>query len=72
MPAGELVTTAPPEPLTVTESWNVLSVKVAVTVFAASIVTAQLPIPEQPPPDQPANVEPAFGVAVSVTDVPLS
>ena len=29
-------------------------------------------MPEQPPPDQPPNVEPAAGLAVSVTIVPSS
>ena len=45
--------------------------KVAVTVVAADIVTVQEPVPEQPPPLQPLKVEPAAGVAVSVTAVPL-
>jgi hypothetical protein len=34
-------------------------------------VTAQAPVPLQAP-DQPVNVEPVFGVAVSVTNVPLA
>ena len=42
------------------------------TVWAALIVTVQVPVPEQPPPLQPVNVEPAAGVAVSVTAVPLA
>src|SRR5262249_14821068 len=46
--------------------------KVAVTDVAAFTVTAQLPVPEQPPPLQPVNVEPAAGVALSVTVVPLA
>ena len=46
--------------------------KVAVTPFAAFTVTVQTPVPEQPPPDQPSKVEPAPGVAVSVTTVPWS
>ena len=44
--------------------------KVAVTLWAAVIVTAQVPAPEQPPPLQPAKVEPAAGVAVKVTEAP--
>ena len=40
--------------------------------LAALIVTVQVPVPEQPPPLQPVNVEPAAGVAVSVTTVPSS
>ena len=35
------------------------------------MVTAQVPVPVQPPPLQPVNVEPAAGVAVKVTTVPL-
>jgi hypothetical protein len=31
----------------------------------------QVPVPLQPPPLQPENVEPAAGVAVKVTAVPL-
>ncbi len=45
--------------------------KVAVTVVAALRVTVQVPVPLQPPPFQPVKVEPAAGVAVSVTAVPL-
>jgi hypothetical protein len=45
---------------------------VAVTDVAALTVTAQVPVPEQPPPLQPVKVEPAAGVAVSVTAVPLA
>jgi hypothetical protein len=36
------------------------------------MVTAQVPVPVQPPPLQPVNVEPAAGVAVRVTAVPLA
>ena len=41
----------------------------ALTAWLEFIVTVQLPVPEQAP-DHPANVEPVFGVAVSVTVVP--
>jgi hypothetical protein len=44
---------------------------VAVTAWLEFIVTVQLPVPEQAP-DHPANVEPVFGVAVSVTAVPAA
>src|SRR5207247_8405682 len=43
-----------------------------VTVVAALRVTVQVPVPEHPPPLQPVKVEPAAGVAVSVTAVPLA
>ncbi len=45
--------------------------KVAVTVVLAVSVTVQEPAPEQPPPLQPEKAEPAAGVAVRVTAVPL-
>ena len=35
-------------------------------------VTVQVPVPEQPPPLQPVKMEPAAGVAVNVTTVPLA
>jgi hypothetical protein len=42
---------------------------VAVTAWLEFIVTVQPPVPEHAP-DHPANVDPAAGVAVSVTTVP--
>jgi hypothetical protein len=45
---------------------------VAVTDVAALIVRLHVPVPVQPPPLQPVNVEPAAGVAVKVTAVPLA
>ena len=48
------------------------AVNVAVTVVSALRVTMQVPVPEQPPPLQPVKVEPAAGVAVRVTVVPLA
>ncbi len=42
------------------------------TVVAALSVTVQVPVPEQPPPLQPEKVDPAAGVAVKVTAVPLA
>jgi hypothetical protein len=46
-----------------------VSVKLAVTDFAASIVTVHVPVPVHPEPLQPVNVEPAVGEAVNVTEV---
>src|SRR5437867_1779540 len=46
--------------------------KVAVTDWAALIVTMQLPVPLHPPPHQPMNADPLAGMAVKVTDVPLA
>ena len=45
--------------------------KVAVTVFAAFMVSVQVPVPVQVS-FQPANVLPLDGVAVRVTLVPLA
>jgi hypothetical protein len=68
IPGGALVTVPAPVPAVTTVS--VLSTNVAVTLWSESIVTVHVSVPEQPPPLQPVNVEPAAGVAVSVTDVP--
>src|SRR5207244_3279543 len=71
MPAGALVTVPLPVPAGVTVREKRCGVKGAVTVVAAERVTVQVPLPEQPPPVQPVKVEPAAGVAVNVTAVPL-
>ena len=42
------------------------------TVVFAPSVTVQVLVPEQPPPLQLVKVEPAVGVAVSATAVPLA
>ena len=47
----------------------VAEIKVAPTVVEVFMVTRHVPAPEQAP-DHPVNVEPASGVAVSVTGVP--
>ena len=72
IPAGALVTVPLPVPAGVTVRVKVCSVKVAVTVVAPETVTTHVPVPEHPPPLQPVKVEPAAGVAVSVTAVPLA
>jgi hypothetical protein len=69
MPAGELDTVPDPAPAFDTVSVYVFSVNVAVTDVSALSVTTHVLVPEQPPPLQPVNVEPAAGVAVSVTTV---
>jgi len=71
IPAGLEVTVPLPDPVLLTKSVNVCTLKVAVTDVAAFMVTEHVPVPEHPPPLQPANVEPPAGAAVSVTDVPL-
>jgi hypothetical protein len=58
-----------PLPDLVTDSVNVLRVKVAVTFFTVSIVTEQMPVPEHAP-DQLVKLDVGSGVAVSVTAVP--
>src|SRR5436309_8496074 len=71
IPAGELVTVPLPVPALLTVSAKLGRLKVAVTVVAVETVTTQVPVPEHPPPLQPLKVEPAAGLAVSVTAVPL-
>jgi len=48
-----------------------MELNVALTDFAASMVTLQAPVPLQAPL-QPANVEPESGVAAKLTTVPLA
>ena len=67
MAAGDDVTV--PLPTRVVVSVHRTSVNVAVTLLLLSIVSVQVPVPVHAP-DQPANVEPASGVAVSVTMEP--
>src|ERR687888_339247 len=69
IPAGELVTAPEPAPAFVTVSVCMISAKSAVTARSWSMVTVQVPVPLQSPL-QPVKVEPASGVAVSVTVVP--
>src|SRR5439155_25284011 len=71
IPAGVLVTVPIPVPALVTVRAKVGRSNVALIVVGADIVTVHEPVPEQPPPLQPVKVEPAAGVAVSVTAVPL-
>src|SRR5207247_1969528 len=71
IPAGELVTVPLPVPALLTVSAKLGRLKVAVTVVAVETVTTQVPVPEHPPPLQPLKVEPATGLAVSVTAVQL-
>ena len=69
IPAGALVTVPAPVPTLETVSVKT-GVKVAVTDVAAVRVTVQGPVPVQAPL-QPVKTDPADGVAVSVTTVPL-
>src|SRR2546427_7080481 len=70
MPAGLLVTVPVPVPARATVSAKI-GVNVGVTVVAPEILTVQPPVPLHPPPVQPVNAEFAFGVAMSVTAVPI-
>src|SRR5213083_245721 len=72
IPAGLLVTVPAPAPALVSVRVKDGTANVAVTEVAAFSVTMQVPVPEQPPPLQPEKVEPAVGVAVKVTEVPLA
>ena len=74
IPDGELLTDPPPAPAscTVNRGPLVAVLNVAVTEVLLDSVTLHVLVPEQPPPDQPTKVDPAFGVAVSVTAVPLA
>ena len=72
IPAGLDATAPLPVPAVLTERTNVgggAAVKLAVTLAAAFMVTAQLPVPEHAPL-HPANVLPVVVDAVSVTVVP--
>lgn len=75
MPAGLLVTLPVPAPCLVTVSRcgdAVLdSEKLAAAVRACDMDTTQVGREPAQEPLQPANVEPAAGVAVSVTEVPV-
>jgi len=71
IPAGLDRTVPVPVPAFVTVKSKVFRVKIAVTVFAASIVRVQALVPRQSP-DQPENRELNAGVGVSVTIVLIS
>ena len=61
-----------PARATVNVKLPVVVLNVAVTLRACVIDTVQVPVALVQAPLQPAKVEPAAGVAVSVTDVPLA
>ena len=60
-----------PVPDFVTVKLYVVVAKLAVTDFAALIVTVQVPVPEHAP-DQPEKVDPLLVAAARVTDFPDS
>src|SRR5271165_111426 len=66
IPAGVLVTVPVPDPLKITVRGYVVKAKVAVTDCAWVMFTEHVPVPVQASL-QPMNVDPAAGVAVSVT-----
>jgi hypothetical protein len=72
MPAGALIAVPEPVPdlVTVRPKKETGVLKVAVTKCDVAMFTVQEPVPVQSPP-HPLKVEPALGVAVSVTKVPL-
>ena len=70
MPGGAEVTVPIPAPAVVTAKVCVICVNVAMQPRAAFIVT--LPSVQSASPLHPPNVEPALGVAVSVTTVPTA
>src|SRR5262249_14944504 len=69
IPLGLLVTWPPP--VSVTVSVRVIWPKVAVTLVSAVIVKLQVLVPLQTAAVQPVNAEPAAGVAIRVSWVPL-
>jgi hypothetical protein len=50
---------------------NAWTLKLAVTLAAAFMVTLHVPVPEQPAPLQPLKFDPPAALAVRVTTVPL-
>lgn len=74
MPAGLLVTVPVPSPASVTVSTRlpVPLAKLATTEVAVEIVNVQGLVPSHVDPPHPVKVDPAAGVAVKVTCVPLA
>lgn len=71
MPAGLEVTVPPPRPLLVTDNVKNCRLNVAVTDFAALIVTVHVAPDTELQPLQLPKTEPLVAAAVSVTVVPL-
>jgi hypothetical protein len=71
IPEGDEVTVPPPVPFLLTARPNWITLKLADTDSAVSMVTVQGPFPLHAP-DQPVNVDVPPGAAVSVTTVPLA
>lgn len=67
IPEGTLFTVPVPVPASVTVSETPPLAKFADTESLAVMVNVQAPVPSQISPPQPVKIEPAFGVAVSVT-----
>jgi len=71
IPAGLDETVPPPAPALLTASMKLGTVKLAVTVLAALMVTVQAVPEAESHPVHPPKREPPFATAVSVTVVPL-
>ena len=54
-----------------TGDWHYLTLKLAPTVTGLFPARVHGPVPLQPPPLQPLKIEPAAGIAVNVTKLPL-
>jgi hypothetical protein len=72
IPAGEEPTLPAPATLTFSAWVVTIGLNVAVTLFAASMVTTQVSELPEHAPLQPPNVNPELAVAVSVTGVPAT
>ena len=71
IPAGLEVTVPPPAPFLLTVKGKVCTLKLAVTVRAALMVTVHVAPETESQPLHPPKRDPVLAAAVSVTAVPL-